>query len=65
MLKNKRKVSTLLLEIVGVIWLCAEIGQFIQTRVSWGQSELFWPLWVCFSLVIILSAKLIDAHFRN
>ena len=41
-------------------WLSLEIGQFAEGRLPWGDNELFWPLWVALSLVVVLTIKLID-----
>ena len=62
---NQRKVSRVLLEAVAYAWLCTEIGQFVQVHIRWGHNELFWPFWICFSLVLIMGAKLLDIYIRG
>lgn len=47
------------------IWMCVETGQFVETRISWGQDGLFWPFWICLTLVIVLGVQLLDAQYTN
>lgn len=68
MVKNRKsqfKASKILLEIVTYSWLCAEIGQFVQLHISWGQNALFWPFWICLSSTVALGAKLLDGYGSN
>lgn len=60
--RNERNISRISLEIVAIVWLGIEIGQFIQSHSSLGQNELFWLLWFFFSVAVILGIKLIDLY---
>lgn len=61
---NRKSFSRLSLEIIATIWLCIEVGQFVQLHSPLGKNELFWFIWVCISLVIILSVRLLDFYIN-
>lgn len=63
--RSERKISGILMEVTTYGWLCTEIGQFVQHHIHWGQSELFWPFWICLSLAIIMATKLLDVYVSN
>jgi len=46
-------------------WLLVQIGVFVQARVPWGQDALFWPLWISWAVVLLLSVLLIQVRTTN
>lgn len=57
------KVSQAVWKWIAFVWMCIEIGQFIEYHASLNKNELFWPFWTCLTLVILLGAHLLDLHF--
>ena len=52
-----------MLTILGSMWLFFEIGQFFQERLPIGNNPLFWPLWLCISVIAVLTAHVIDNYW--
>ena len=62
---SRFNLSRLFLEIIAITWLCIEIGQFVETHAGLEQNHLFWPFWICLSLVIVQGVKLIEIFLRR
>lgn len=60
MANKRREIFKSVLQFVTYLWLCVEIGQFVQTHSPWGQNELYWPLWICLSAALLMGAKLLE-----
>lgn len=58
-------ISRKLLSVVTIIWLCTEIGQFVELRTSMGSNSLFWPFWICLTLVVVLGTHMLDTYFEK
>ena len=51
------------LETLGIIWLCIEIGTFIEQRVPMlGNNTLFWPLWLSVFALLIAVVYILEIH---
>ena len=55
-------ITNNLLEVVAVIWLWVEIGQFIKEHVGWGKHKWYWLVWIFLVVAIISLTMLLDAH---
>lgn len=52
------------LELMGIVWLCIEIGAFIENRIPiLGKNSLFWPLWLSIFLILILLIYILELIF--
>jgi len=58
-------LSKLFLEVVAIAWLCTEIGQFVEAHAGLEQNNLFWPFWICLTLVVVQGVKLLEIHLRR
>lgn len=59
------KVMIFLFSFLGALWLFIKIGQFIKSQFSWGEDTLFWVLWICLMLVLVLGVYAIDMRYEN
>lgn len=59
------KVSQYLWRIIASLWMCVEIGQFLETRAGFAHNALFWPFWIAVVAVVFLGAQLIDMALRT
>jgi uncharacterized membrane protein YhaH (DUF805 family) len=59
------RISRKILHWVMLIWLCVEIGLFVKEQIPWGQEALFWPLWLCLTAIVALSAYVLDIRYAN
>ena len=58
-------ISRCVLNLAALAWLVVETGNYARMHLPWGNDILFWPLWICLSLVIVLTAKLLDTQYKR
>lgn len=52
------------LETLGIIWLCIEIGAFIEQRThGLGDNSLFWPLWLSIFMLLLAVVYVLELSF--
>lgn len=49
-----------LFNVIATIWLCTEIGEFVQKNASWEAEMFFWPFWTCLVLALVIGVNYID-----
>lgn len=59
------RFSNSLWRLIAAVWMCVEVGQFVGENTPFGQDRLFWPFWICLTLVLYLGSFWLDAQWRR
>ena len=59
MLTPTKNIRQRALQFIATLWLCLEIGQFIETRLT-VQNPLYWPLWIALTIIFVMGLILVD-----
>jgi hypothetical protein len=62
---NRFGLSKLFLEVIAFVWVCIEIGQFVEIHTGFEQNNLFWPFWICLSLAVVQAIRLLEIYLRR